>query len=56
MLLNTNITFKTNLSTLSNTFTKFISPNCHAKQDISNFGKILAYKDLLELHSFQVLF
>ena len=32
MVLNTNITFKTNLSILSNTITKFISPNRHARK------------------------
>ena len=54
MLLNTNITFKTNLSTLSNAFTKFISPKCHASKTSATLVKIFTYKDLLELHSFQV--
>ena len=32
MVLNTIIKFKTNLSILSNTITKFILPNCHARK------------------------
>ena len=32
MVLNTNITFETNLSILNITITKFISPNCHARK------------------------
>ena len=35
MVLNTNITFETNLSILDNTTTKFISPNCHARKTSS---------------------
>ena len=41
MVSNTNITFETNLSILSNTIAKFISPNCHARKTSTTLVRFL---------------
>ena len=46
MVLNTNITFETNLSILSNTIAKFISHNHHARKT-STTRKILTYETVI---------
>ena len=50
MVLNTNITFKTNLSILSNTITKFISPHRHARKTTTPVRLL----DILQLRFTQV--
>ena len=51
MVLKTNIIFQTNLSILSNTITKFISPNCHARKTPTTPVRFL---HILQLRSTQV--
>ena len=46
MVLNTNITFETNLSILSNTIAKFISHNHHARKTSTTLVKFLHMKQL----------
>ena len=51
MVLNTNITLKTNVSILSNTIAKFISPNHHARKTSTTLVRFL---HILQLRCIQV--
>ena len=55
MVLNTNITFETNLSILSNIITKFISPNCHARKTSTMWVRFLHILQLIFTQVTQLL-